>query len=106
MEEKIELKTLNGHPLADTAAREELKKKQETLESGKNIKTFNGQSLLGEGDFSQNIILKAMLLGNGIARLVAVPISAENNGISQLGNVLTVIKNVKATQIESTLVIE
>ena len=37
-------------PYDDTEIRDEIKKKQDALVSGKNIKTINGQSLLGEGD--------------------------------------------------------
>lgn len=53
MEEKIEVKTLNGHPLADTAARKELLNKQpagDYLTEHQKLKTVNGQSLVGEGN--------------------------------------------------------
>lgn len=55
MEEKIEVKTLNGHPLADTAARKELENKQPAgnyLTEHQKLKTINGQSLVGEGNIN------------------------------------------------------
>lgn len=49
--ESIELTSELGFlPYDDTEIRNEIKKKQDALISGENIKTINGQSLLGEGD--------------------------------------------------------
>lgn len=49
--ESIELTSELGFlPYDDTEIRNEIKKKQDALVSGKNIKTINGQSLLGEGN--------------------------------------------------------
>lgn len=49
--ESIELTSELGFlPYDDTEIRNEIKKKQDALVSGENIKTINGQSLLGEGD--------------------------------------------------------
>jgi hypothetical protein len=54
--ESIELTSELGFlPYDDTEIRNEIKKKQDALVSGKNIKTINGESILGEG----NIEIKA-----------------------------------------------
>lgn len=50
---EISIKTLNGHPLEDTLARNELENKQpkgDYLTQHQKLKTINGQSLVGEGD--------------------------------------------------------
>lgn len=46
---EVFLKTINGQPIADTDKSTNIKV-QDVLESGKNIKTINGNSILGEGD--------------------------------------------------------
>ena len=49
--ESVELTSELGFlPYDDTEIKNEIKKKQDALVSGKNIKTINGQSLLGEGN--------------------------------------------------------
>ncbi|MBQ3155889.1 MAG: hypothetical protein IJB81_03050 [Clostridia bacterium] len=53
MSEKVAIKTLNGHPLVDEQARQELENKQpkgEYLTQHQKLKTINGQSIVGEGD--------------------------------------------------------
>ena len=45
---------INGYNLKDAKARQELINKQDELISGSNIKTINGQSILGNGDITIN----------------------------------------------------
>jgi glycerophosphoryl diester phosphodiesterase len=45
---------INGYNLKDAQARQDLKNKQDKLISGTNIKSINGQSVLGSGDITIN----------------------------------------------------
>lgn len=72
----------------------ELTKKQDTLVSGKNIKTFSGQSLLGPGEIDLGGLVSNVVIGEGYGSYVP------EGGVLRLPNYVQSIKTAFADTIQ------
>lgn len=67
-------------------AQKELEKKQDTLVSGKNLKTFDGQSLLGSGEIDLGGLVSNVVIGEGYGSYVP------EGGVLRLPNYVQSVK--------------